>query len=106
MARPSRNEKQLRQNLAQNARTAREAAGLTLEEAAHRAGIHWRHWQKVEAAEVNTTLKTLARLAEVLDVSAAELLEGLTWIPKAKGEKFAERYPLPNPALKRKGRTE
>lgn len=75
MAAPSRSEKQLRQNLAGNVRSAREAAGLTLEEAAHRAGVHWRHWQKVEAAEVNATLKTLARLAEVLNVTAGELLD-------------------------------
>ena len=26
----------------------REEAGLALEEAAHEAGIHWRHWQEVE----------------------------------------------------------
>jgi transcriptional regulator with XRE-family HTH domain len=47
---------------------------LTLEEIAHRATLHWRHWQKVEAGEVNLTLATLVRLASALDVEPARLL--------------------------------
>lgn len=58
-----------------NARRLREHAGLTLEEASHRAGLHWRHWQKIESGEVNLTLASLARVADALAVEAAQLLE-------------------------------
>jgi transcriptional regulator with XRE-family HTH domain len=50
------------------------AGGLTLEEAAHRGDLHWRHWQKLEAGEVSPTLRTLARLAETLRVEPGDLL--------------------------------
>lgn len=67
-------EKALRRKLASNVRRIREDRGLTLEEAGHRAGMHWRHWQKIEAGEVNATLRTLSRVAVVLGASPAELL--------------------------------
>ncbi len=51
------------------------ALGLTLAAAAERAGMDWRHWQKVEAGEVNVTLRTLVRLAEALGLEEAALLE-------------------------------
>ena len=47
---------------------------MTLEAASHAAGIHTRHLQKIEAGEVNATLQTLARLADILHVSVAELI--------------------------------
>lgn len=74
-ARLSAPERRLRQKLAANVRRLRQDAGLTLEEASHRAGLHWRHWQKVEAGEVNVTIGSLARLAGALDVEPARLLE-------------------------------
>lgn len=52
----------------------REGSGLTLEQAAERAGMYWRHWQKVEAGEVNATLRTLERLAAALGVDAGALI--------------------------------
>jgi hypothetical protein len=45
-----------------------------MEESAHRARLHGRHWQKVEAGEVNVTLSTLSRIADALGVSVADLL--------------------------------
>jgi transcriptional regulator with XRE-family HTH domain len=71
----SASERKVRQKLARNARALREKADLTLEEAAHRAGLHWRHWQKIESGEVNLTIASLARVADALDVEAARLLE-------------------------------
>jgi transcriptional regulator with XRE-family HTH domain len=68
-------ERRIRKRIASNVRRQREKAELTLEEVAHRAGMHWRHWQKVEAGEVNATLKTLARLSDALGVDPAELLK-------------------------------
>ena len=55
-------------------RQLRDRAGLTLEEAGHRAAMHWRHWQKIEAGEVNATLRTLARVSDVLQVDPRDLL--------------------------------
>lgn len=43
-------------------------------DAAERAGMHWRLWQKIEAGDTNATLQTLVRLAKALGVDAADLL--------------------------------
>ncbi len=64
----------LRQRLAENVRAYRRAAKLTLKQAGSRAEIHWRHWQKIEAAENNATIFTLTRLADALNVDPADLL--------------------------------
>jgi transcriptional regulator with XRE-family HTH domain len=64
----------LRHRLGSNVRTRRTSASLTLKKAAGRAQMHWRHWQKIEAAETNATLFTLARVADVLNVEPGELL--------------------------------
>lgn len=42
----------------------REARGWTLERADEASGIDWKHWQKIEAGQINVTLVTLVRLAE------------------------------------------
>lgn len=67
-------ERRLRSKLGANVRALRQKRGLTTEECAERAHLHGRHWQKVEAGEVNATLSTLSRIADVFDVSVAELL--------------------------------
>ena len=66
---------ELRRRLATNVRTLRTAAALTIKQAAGKADVHWRHWQKIEAGENNATLATIIRVAEALNVTAAELLE-------------------------------
>jgi transcriptional regulator with XRE-family HTH domain len=70
-------EQELRRRLAYNVRRYREAASLTLEVASERGDLNWRHWQKVEAGEVNATLRTLNRLANALDVDPGALLAEL-----------------------------
>lgn len=67
-------EAQLRRSLACNVRRLRREHALTIEQAAHEANLHWRHWQKIESAETNATLQTIARIAGSLDVEAADLL--------------------------------
>jgi transcriptional regulator with XRE-family HTH domain len=57
-----------------NVRALRTAALLTVQGAAKRAGLHWRHWQKIEAGEINATLLTLTRLAHALNVTPDVLL--------------------------------
>jgi len=66
---------ELRRRLAANVRRLRTAATLTIKQASGRAQVHWRHWQKIEAGENNATLSTIVRVAEALNVTAAELLE-------------------------------
>ena len=74
MARWADRERRLRQRLARNVRAQRTQQRLTLEEAAHRGDLHWRHLQKVEAGETGVTLRTLAKLALALDVDVSALL--------------------------------
>lgn len=62
-------ERELRNRVSINMRRLREEAGLTQDEAAERAGIALRLWQKVEAGESNATLATLTNVANGLDVS-------------------------------------
>lgn len=62
-------ERELRRLLAANVHRYRGTLGLTVEAAAERADLDRRHWQKVEAGEVNATLRTLARLSRALGVA-------------------------------------
>jgi transcriptional regulator with XRE-family HTH domain len=61
--------------LARSLRRLRDAKGLTQEQAAEMAGVNWRHWQKLEAGEVNVTLNTLERICRGLKVDVRELFE-------------------------------
>ena len=74
MSQPLLTEETLRQRLAVKVRALRTKLRLTLKTAAGRAAIHWRHWQKIEAAEVNVTMLTLIRLSFALNSEPAELL--------------------------------
>ncbi len=65
--------KAARRLLARNVRSLREGLKLTMEGASERAGMNWRHWQKVEAGEVNPTLATLVKLAHALNVDVVAL---------------------------------
>jgi len=67
-------EEDVRQRLRANLRALRLAASLTVKDAAARAKMNLRHWQKVESGEVNVTLQTLSRLGEALDVDPADLI--------------------------------
>jgi transcriptional regulator with XRE-family HTH domain len=78
-------EEVLRKRLRENVRSRRNAAALTLKKASERAEMHWRHWQKIEAGQVNLTVQTLVRIASVLDVDPADLLHE----PVARVEKIS-----------------
>lgn len=67
-------EEDARQRLRINVRRAREAASLPVRQVAARAHIDRRHWQKIEAGEVNVTLHTLARVSIALGMDVVELL--------------------------------
>jgi transcriptional regulator with XRE-family HTH domain len=63
-----------RRILARNVRRRRQALKLTLKAVSRRAQLHWRHWQKIEAGEVNVTLETLVRLSGALEMKLHLLL--------------------------------
>jgi transcriptional regulator with XRE-family HTH domain len=64
-----------KRKLAQSIRRRRRQLGLTQEEAAGASDIAPRHYQKLEAGELNVTLRTLVKIGEALHVSLAELLQ-------------------------------
>jgi transcriptional regulator with XRE-family HTH domain len=65
---------QVQRRLARNVRALRLAKNLTVKEAADRVRLHWRHWQKLEAGEVNPTLRTFAQIIVALEVDPRDLL--------------------------------
>jgi transcriptional regulator with XRE-family HTH domain len=52
-------------------------AHLTQAEAAQRAGLHWRHYQKIEAATVNVCLSSLVGIAAALEADLSALFAPL-----------------------------
>lgn len=63
----------IRKRIAENVRRLRTDRGLTLEAAAKLAEVHVRHWQRVEAGDLNITLRTLAKIGVALEVDPAAL---------------------------------
>lgn len=49
--------------LGNRVRALREAQGWTLERAAEKMDVDWKHLQKLEAGAINVTLATLVRVA-------------------------------------------
>ena len=56
-------------------RERRLALGLTQQELADRAGIHRSYIGQIEMGKRNVTLKSVARIAEALQINIASLLE-------------------------------
>jgi len=69
----------LKKILADNLKRIRQERQITQEACAHQCGLAVRQYQALEGETSNTTLLTLSRLLEGLEVSAAELL-----VPPAK----------------------
>jgi transcriptional regulator with XRE-family HTH domain len=63
--------------LSQNISAAREAAGLTQDEAAAAAGMQPAQYSRVERGEVDARLSTLLRIAQGLGVDIVVLLDGV-----------------------------
>ena len=55
----------------------RVAAGLSQEEAAHRARLDPKHWQLIELGKTNTTVASLVGVARALRVRLVSLFEGV-----------------------------
>jgi transcriptional regulator with XRE-family HTH domain len=71
--------------LPHNVRARREALGLNVTAAAAQAGIHRRHWQKIEAGEGNVKLATLLKVSLFLGVEVAALISAPS-APGSRGE--------------------
>lgn len=56
--------------------STRAGLGLTQEEAADRAGIDYKRWQRLEHGSVNATLRTLLRVADALGTNVWDMLQG------------------------------
>jgi transcriptional regulator with XRE-family HTH domain len=56
-------------------RAARIKAALSQEAAADRAGIDYKRWQEIEGGRVNTTARTLWRLAEAVETDFRGMLQ-------------------------------
>lgn len=52
----------------------RTARGLTQEQFATLAGIGWKYLQQIESGSENLTLRSLVRLANLFEVSLADLM--------------------------------
>jgi transcriptional regulator with XRE-family HTH domain len=63
------------QVVARNLRLLRQAKGLSQEELAHRADVDRTYVSALERAKYNPTVRMVGRLAEVLEVPPASLLE-------------------------------
>ncbi len=58
-------------------RRLRTGLGLSQEQLAERAGLHWTHISGIERAQYNLKLSTLTRVALGLDISLSELFSGV-----------------------------
>ena len=65
--------RKLQLRLAANLRDGRLRLGWTQEHLAQEAGLAPRHIQKLEAGEVNLTLRTIGRLCAALEMDASTL---------------------------------
>ena len=65
----------LQMSLAEAVRKRRLQKGLTQESAAQAMEMSTRHFQKLEAGQLNITLRTLARVAKALDMELSELFK-------------------------------
>lgn len=64
----------------------RKERGFTLRDMVVKHGFHLTHWQAFERGKRGLSLPSLLRIAEVLDVTLSELLDGLGEAPKAPRE--------------------
>lgn len=92
----------LQRRLGENLRALRRARKLSQEGLANALGIHRTYVGGLERGERNVTLRTVERLAELLEVDAAALL---TPVPPAPGQRRGRRTaraPRPVPSARRR----
>jgi len=65
----------LQRVVGKNVKALRVRRGLTQEEAAHRAKLDYKRWQRIEAGRVNVTLHTLVSVSAALAANPKQLLD-------------------------------
>ena len=73
----------VRRALGRQVRTLRTAQGLSQEQLAERADLHWTHISGIERAQYDLKLSTLTRVSRGLGVSLAALFAGIV-TPRAR----------------------
>ena len=73
----------VRRSLGKRVRKLRIGQGLSQEQLAERADLHWTHISGIERAQYNVKLSTLTRVSRGLGVSLSELFAG-TPTPRAR----------------------
>jgi transcriptional regulator with XRE-family HTH domain len=68
----------VRQLFGSTLRALREEAGLTQEEVADRADIHWTYLSQVEGGKRNLGLENIVYLAKAIGVTPSDLLKAFT----------------------------
>jgi transcriptional regulator with XRE-family HTH domain len=68
---------------AANLRRIRKQHGLSQERLAHTAGLNMTHVAKIERTEREPGVRTIAKLAVALQVSAADLFDGIDGRPRS-----------------------
>jgi len=61
-----------------NIRRIRNEKGLTMESLAHETEIEYRQIGRIERGEINTTIISLVRIAEVLKVDISQFFNSVT----------------------------
>jgi transcriptional regulator with XRE-family HTH domain len=69
-------------NIAPNIKRLRLAAGLSVTEAANRAGMAQAAWSRIETGRHSPTVATLAKIAEALGVTVEALVQIKPSAPK------------------------
>lgn len=64
---------EIRQELGEKIRIAREKANLTQEEVAKEAGMKGNYFAKIERGEINTTVQKLYKIIKALNVEASDI---------------------------------
>lgn len=67
--------------LGDRVRSHRRELGLSQQDLAERASLHWTFVGQVERGQRNLSLNNLLKLARALDVDAGALVSGLTDLP-------------------------
>jgi transcriptional regulator with XRE-family HTH domain len=66
--------RRIQKQLARNIQRRRKALRFTQEDVAHASGMAVRHYQKLEAGELNVTIRTLVKVAKALRCDVSSLL--------------------------------
>lgn len=80
----------LKEVMAVNLRRLRHAKGMTQEELAERAGLSARYVGGIERADVSASVTVLGRVAEALEVEAAELVRSVASRPRKRAAAEAQ----------------